>query len=135
MLRMFDLRCVCCGEVEEHLVRLGERLPDHCGSTMEKIWLKAPGVHYRPHFSHALKKNVERYSDEDKELAKKGQWIATKSEANRVYDTDHFTDNVTVKNATNESIRKHVEKTAKKLVADGRLRVGRNGWESTDSGS
>lgn len=130
MLRMKDFQCVCCGAVEEIMVRVGDPDPEHCGSTMEHIWISAPGVHYKPHFSHTLNRKVSTYKEEEREIEKKGWWIASKSEANSSYGTDIFKDDVTIKQNNEAQIRKHVEKQAQKLVADGRLRVGKNGWES-----
>lgn len=133
MLRMVDLRCVVCGAIEEHMVRVEDFYPDHCGSTMEKVWLSAPGVHYKPHYSHALGRTVDRYADEDKELAKTGKWIASKTEANSSYQTDIFDSNVTVDPVNDQKIRKQVEKAARKLTADGVLRSGPKGFEYTGS--
>ena len=103
---------------------------------MDQIWVKAPGVHYRPHFSHALGRKVQSYREEEKALEAKGQWIATKNEANSTYGTDIFSDDVTIKKATKEKVRKHVEKAAQKLAAEGVIRSGRDGWEyaAGDSG-
>jgi hypothetical protein len=131
MLRMVDFRCPVCEFTEEICVRKGDPSPLHCGIEMDKVWLKAPGIHYKPHYSHALGRRVERYADEDKALEQKGQWIASKSEANSTYGTDIFDDNVTIKQATKESVRKHVEKAARKLASDGVLRSGKGGWEFT----
>lgn len=97
-------------------------IPKCCRVSMVPI-PGGPAVNYRPHYSHALGKKVNRYIDEERQLEKTGRWIATKNEANAMYDTADFTDNVTVKKATKATIRKHVEKAAEKAVADGRIRL------------
>lgn len=98
---------------------------------MDEIWVKAPGVHYRPHYSHGLGRSVQTYKEEEKALEAKGQWIATKAEANSTYGTDIFEDDVTIKKNTKERVKKHVEKAAEKLVADGVLASGKDGWKYT----
>jgi len=125
-MRLKDYRCGQCGETKPDVVVLDGK-PDPgdvycaiCGRTMDAV-PAAPMVFYKPHYSHALGRRVDRYTDEEKELAKKGQWIASKTEANRVYDTDIFKDDVTVKPVTQEKIKKSVEKAAAKLAADGRI--------------
>ncbi len=119
MMRLKDYRCKC-GTVAVDVVEIdGEAdVPTHCRKRMEPI-PAGPLVAFKPHYSHALGKKVQRYSDEEKELAKKGQWIASKTEANRLYDTDHFNDNVTIQPAEKDAIRKTAEKAAAQLAKDG----------------
>lgn len=83
------------------------------------MWLSAPGLHgLSAHYSHGLGKHVSSYTEEEKELTKKGMWIASRTETIRSYDWDPQGD-ITVKKARKEQIKKHVEKQARKLVADG----------------
>lgn len=119
MLRMLDLICKRCQWVEEFMVVVGDPLPQHCSQPMEKIWLSAPTIDYKVEYSHALGRKVSSTRELDKALEKKGQWVATKAEANSTYGTDIFEDNVTIRQAREAQIRKHVEKSAAKLVADG----------------
>jgi hypothetical protein len=110
------------GEVHD-ILEIDRKLtvPKCCKVSMVPI-PGGPAVNYKPHYSHALGRNVNRYIDEERALEKKGSWIASKTEANSAYDTDHFTDNVTVRKAQRDTIKKHVEKAASKAVADGRIR-------------
>lgn len=121
MMRLKDYRCETCGEIRRDIVIIDGESPMvacHQYHTMVPL-VGAPMVFYKPHYSHALGKRVNRYTDEERELAKKGQWIASKTEANRVYDTDIFKDDVTVKPATPEKIKRSVEKAAAELAKDG----------------
>lgn len=93
-------------------------IPKCCRVSMVPI-PGGPAVNYKPHYSQALGKKVNRYIDEERALEKKGQWIASKSEANKAYETDHFTDNVTIQPAEQAKIKKTVEKAAAKLAKDG----------------
>jgi hypothetical protein len=118
-MKFKDFRCKCGVEAIDVIEVDGDiSVPRHCGKKMSLV-PGGPMVFFKPHYSHALGKKVQRYSDEEKELASKGQWIASKTEANRLYDTDHFTDNVTVQPAEKEAIRKTAEKAAAKLAKDG----------------
>ena len=126
MLRCVDFRCDWCGKTEEHILVVNEDpMPKHCKYTMRRV-IGAPMVHYKPHYSHALGREVNRYSEEEKALEAKGQWIASKTEAARMYDTD-IADNAVVQPVTQEAIRKTVEKQAQRLVADGVL-PGSSEW-------
>lgn len=122
MIRMVDFFCRKCAHVnhdEVIIVEDGERgHPRHCGKTMAKM-PAAPRLAYKPHYSHALGRNVETWSEEEKALEKKGQWIASPAEANRALEEPVFDDGVAVKRKTEADIKKHVEKVAKKLTADG----------------
>lgn len=121
-LRFKDYLCYQCKQHQEIMMDLDrDPIPRCCGVKMKEIWISGPGIHYKPHYSHALGKRVDRYREEELALEKKGQWIASKSEANSNYGTDRFDDNVVVKRRREEEIRKHVEKQAQKLVADGRI--------------
>lgn len=123
MIRLVDFRCSKCGRTYEDCVQSDNQVSTHCGKPAVKVWLRAPGLggDVRPHYSHALGRKVKSYAEEEKALAKTGSWIASKTEANRLYDTDHFTSDVTIKK-DKERIRKHVEKAASKAVADGKIR-------------
>lgn len=124
-MRFVDFLCDVCGDEWEQLVYSDEKaLVNCCGVAAKKIWKKAPGVHYMPHYSHALGRKVSTYREEEKALqAKDGSWIASKSEANRLMDGDGhaFDDSVVIKK-NKERIKKYVEKSAQKLVSDGRIR-------------
>lgn len=119
-LRCVDFKCKGCGVVFEEVVDRDNQTARHCGKAAIKVWRSAPGLAgaIRPHYSHALGRDVSGYHEEDRELAKTGSWIASKDEGNRVYDTDHFTDNVAIKR-NKDVIKKHVEKAAARAVADG----------------
>lgn len=130
MLRFWDWICVCCGHEEEILGRVGDPDPTHCGSTMEKVWKKAPGVHYRPQYSHGLGKRVSSSAEMDRELAKNGQWVASKSEINSTYGTDIFNDNVTVQPRTDQKLHEHVEQAARMLVEKNVLKSTGSGFEA-----
>lgn len=131
MLRLEDFQCSWCKMIDEYMIVVGDAPPECCGEPMTKVWRSAPQIDCKSQYSHALGRKISSYRELDKELEKKGQWVASKTEANRVYDTDIFDDNVTVKKATEEQTRKHVEKAARKLVADGKIRSGPKGWEAT----
>lgn len=121
MLRMKDYICKKCGQTSMDVVQVvgEEAIPECCEKPMAQI-ISAPAVQYKPHYSHALGRKVETYKEEERALESKGQWIATAKEASRVYDTEMHSD-VAIKKVTLPQIRKHVEKTAQKLVADGVL--------------
>lgn len=129
MLRFKDWVCVCCGHEEEILGRVGDRAPNHCGSTMDEVWKKAPGVHYRPHYSHALGKRVDNSRQMDKELEAKGSWVASKSEANSNYNTDIFQSEMTVQRKKDPEIRAHVEKAARLLKERNIIKSTGHGFE------
>lgn len=122
-LRFKDFRCSqCMDEVHDVLEIDGDiTIPKCCRSSMVPI-PGGPTVHFKPHYSHALGKKVNRYIDEERALEKKGEWIASKTEANRLYDTADFSDSVVIKKAQKETIKKHVEKAAARAVADGVVR-------------
>lgn len=122
MIRLYDFYCRSCSSVkQDHVVVLedGEHgFPRHCGKTMTKL-ATAPHVAYKPHFSHALNRKVNTWKEEEKELAKKGQWIASKDEANRAFEEPVFDEAVVGKSKSEADIKRHVEKVAKQLCADG----------------
>lgn len=122
-MRLKDYACKTCDETRKDVfIPSGSTAAVLCHAGHGMVELPgAPMVAYKPHYSHALGRHVERYADEDKELGKKGQWIASKAEANSSYGTDIFKDNVAIKPASEEKIKKHVEKAAAKLAADGRI--------------
>lgn len=127
MRRLVDTICTSCGEIQQDLYVTRNRLPGcgSCGGVRGKVWLSAPGLSgLSAHYSHALGRNVTSYTEEERELAKKGSWIASKSEVIRSYDQDLGND-VVIKKARKEQIRKQVDKQAQKLVADGRISFGR----------
>lgn len=121
MLRMVDFECGRCSSIFEEIVNADKQEAYHCGVKAKKVWIKAPGLggSIHPHYSHAIGRKVNSYAEVDRELAKTGSWVATKSEANRMYDTDHFDDNVAIKKRKKEEIRKHVEKATQRAVGDG----------------
>ncbi len=122
MIRLYDFYCRKCASVEPDYVVIvedGEHgFPKHCGKTMTKL-ATAPRLAYKPHFSHALNRTVDTWKEEEKELARKGQWIASKDEANRAFEEPVFDEAVVGRSKTDAEIRKHVEKVASKLCADG----------------
>jgi hypothetical protein len=129
MLRMKDWRCPVCGEIEEILGRIGDPRPLHCGIEMDEVWLKAPGIGYRPQYSHALGKRIDSSAQLDRELAKKGEWVASKSEANSNYNTDIFQSEMTVQRKKDPEIRKHVEKAARMLKERNIIKSTGHGFE------
>jgi hypothetical protein len=121
-LRMRDFRCDHCGETWEEIREATAPDPKHCGSRAVRIYVSAPGIHYRRRYSHALGRPVSSYREEEKALYQKdGSWIASKSEANDAAQADHFDAPVSVKKVSKERTRKKVEEAAQKLVADGRI--------------
>lgn len=128
MRRLVDVICENCGKIEEDVFVAGSRIPrcGSCSGVRGKVWLSAPGLSgLSAHYSHALGRAVTSYTEEERELAKKGSWIASKQEIIRSYDTD-IGDDVVVKSARKEQIRKHVDKQAQKLVAEGLISFGKN---------
>jgi hypothetical protein len=122
-LRMKDFQCLKCGKITEEIVVVGDStVIKHCGKTAREL-VGAPMVHYKPHYSHGLGRRVDTYAEEERGLAreKNGAWIASKTEANNLYDTDTFTDNVTVKRDRQAGIRKAAEKAAEKLTGSGAI--------------
>lgn len=131
-LRFIDMKCQKCSHVDEYAVYDDDPFPKHCKKPMEKVWLGSPTIDYKRQYSHALGRKVNTTKELDKALAKTGQWIASKAEANASYGTDVFTDNVAIRQNTEERTRKHVEEAAQRMVRDGVARVGSKGrWEWT----
>jgi hypothetical protein len=119
-LRMVDFECRKCHRTYEEMCPSDAQSSQHCGVSATRVWVRAPGLAgVNPHFSHALGRRVSGYIEEDRELAKKGQWVATKKEASSMYDHDFMGDNVTIKPATKDAIKKQVEKQARRLASDG----------------
>jgi hypothetical protein len=126
MIRLKDFQCVSCGEIFEKLLIVEENTTvKHCGVPSKSVYISAPGVHYRPHFSHGLNREVSSYKEEERALTKEknGAWIASKNEANGIYDTDHFDGPVAIRNARKEEIKRSVEKAADKLTRDGQIQL------------
>jgi len=131
-LRLKDFKCRECSKVEEILIVVGDPNPKHCEKTMAQVWIAAPGIDFKRQFNHTLNRKVNSSMELDRELAKTGAWVASKTEANAAYDTDIFDDNATVRMASKEKIRKHVEKQAEALVRQGVLRSTADGWKMGD---
>lgn len=119
MLRMKDYVCGLCSALRPDVVQVvGEEEQQRCcGKPMREL-ISAPAVQYKPHYSHALGRKVETYKEEERALESKGQWIASNKEASRLYDTELHSD-VAIKKITMPKIKKHVERTAQRLAADG----------------
>jgi hypothetical protein len=118
---MRDFKCEVCGHVWEQIQHSEDLTPMHCGSRTVVIYTTAPGIHYKRRYSHALGRRVSSYREEERELAKDGSWIASKTEANDAAQNDVFDADVTVRRNTEEKLRKHVEAAARRAVADGTL--------------
>lgn len=134
MLRMKVFICDVCGYGDEFCVHVEDADPRHCKKPMRYI-VEAPAVHYKPHYSHGLGKAVESFKQEEKALEAKGQWIATKSEANSIYETDVFKSDMTIRPLEKAKIKRDVERTAQQLVKDGVISHGYNGWKHSGSSS
>lgn len=120
-LRMRDFLCRRCGRQWEEIHVEGDPDPNHCGETVTRIFIAAPGIHYKRRFSHVLNRKVSSYREEERELAKTGSWIATKTEANDAAQADHFDAPVTVQKRQKEQLQKVVERQAEKLVREGQI--------------
>jgi len=70
------------------------------------------------HYSHALGKRVSSFTEEERELSKTGSWIASKDEANRLYD-GNFTDDITIKRQAKSDYAKAADQVMKQLQATG----------------
>ncbi len=128
---MVDFKCRVCGLVYEEMVHGDRRNSMHCGVGADRVWVAAPGLAgISAHYSHSLGRRVASFTEEERELAKKNSWIATKSEANRLYDGRSFDDDVTIKRQNEADYQKAAAaalgrlKAADAVNADGTDKYG-----------